>query len=107
MAYKKGQSGNLKGRPKRPEIEELRKALDQVQKKKGGRPTKYKLEFVQQAKKLCLLGATDEDLAVFFGVAATTIENWKKKYKGFLQSLKEAKNEVLRLPKKERAGATL
>lgn len=58
------------------------------------RPTKYKPEFNDQAKKLCLLGATDDDLANFFGVTDTTIKTWKKKHKGFLASLKEAKIEA-------------
>ncbi len=33
----KGQSGNPKGRPKRPELEELRKALDEAKKKHGNK----------------------------------------------------------------------
>ena len=35
MPFKKGQSGNPKGRPVRPEIQELRNALEQVKKEKG------------------------------------------------------------------------
>jgi hypothetical protein len=31
-----------------------------------GRPTKYKEEYNEQAYKLCLLGATDKELADFF-----------------------------------------
>lgn len=31
-----------------------------------GRPTKYRPEFAEQARKLCLLGATDKELADFF-----------------------------------------
>ena len=30
---------------------------------KGGRPTKYKEEYAEQAYKLCLLGATDKELS--------------------------------------------
>ena len=33
--WKKGESGNPNGRPVRPEVEELRKALSQVKKEKG------------------------------------------------------------------------
>lgn len=33
---------------------------------KGGRPTKYKEEYTDQAYKLCLLGATDKEMADFF-----------------------------------------
>lgn len=58
-----------------------------------GRPTKYKPEYVKQAKKLCLLGATDKDLAVFFEVNEDTINEWKKKQPKFSESLKDAKTE--------------
>jgi len=34
MAWKKGESGNKNGRPKKPEIEELRKAIKAVEIKK-------------------------------------------------------------------------
>lgn len=57
------------------------------------RPTKYKKEFAEQARKLCLLGAIDDDLADFFGVIDKTIDNWKKQHPEFLCSLKKAKVE--------------
>lgn len=57
----------------------------------GGRPTKYKKEFEEQAYKLCLLGATDEEMGDFFGVDERTINRWKKSKKGFCQSLKRGK----------------
>lgn len=55
------------------------------------RPTRYKAEFAEQARKLCLLGATDKDLAEFFEVSEQTINAWKKAHKGFLESLKAGK----------------
>jgi hypothetical protein len=58
------------------------------------RPTKYKAEFAEQAKRLCLLGATDKDLAGFFGVNELTINRWKKAHKEFCKSLKEGKDEA-------------
>lgn len=58
---------------------------------KGGRPTKYKAEFAEQARKLCLLGATDEELADFFEVCEATINNWKAEHIGFLESIKKGK----------------
>jgi hypothetical protein len=52
-----------------------------------GRDTKYKAEFADQARKLCLLGCTDAELADFFGVCERTINNWKERYPAFLQSI--------------------
>lgn len=58
-----------------------------------GRPSKYKPEFCEQAAKLCKLGATDRELADFFGVKEWTINRWKAEYPEFSQSLKLAKEE--------------
>lgn len=56
------------------------------------RPPKYRAEFAEQARKLCLLGATDDDMAGFFGVHVATINRWKKDHKGFCDALKEGKH---------------
>ena len=40
---------------------------------------------------MCLLGATDKQLADCFEVSEQTINNWKKKYKEFNLALKEGK----------------
>lgn len=61
-----------------------------VKSKKNGRPSKFKPEYEEQAYKLCLLGATDEEMADFFGVTEKTINNWKRR-KRFLQSIKRGK----------------
>lgn len=53
----------------------------------AGRPTKYKPEFVEQARKLCELGATDMELADFFEVTVTTLNRWKISYPEFCVSL--------------------
>lgn len=58
----------------------------------GGRPSKYKPEYNEQAYKLCLLGATDKDLANFFDVNEDTIYEWKKEYPEFSESLKKGKD---------------
>ena len=57
----------------------------------GGRPPKYKPEFAEQAKKLCELGATDEEIADFFGVSTRTIYRWKHEDEQFCQALKVGK----------------
>lgn len=57
----------------------------------GGRPTKYKPQYARQAYKLCLLGATDAQLADFFEVNESTINDWKKRQEPFFQALKKGK----------------
>lgn len=55
------------------------------------RPTSYKPEYAEQAEKLCKLGATDKELADFFGVDERTINRWKDTKPEFCQSLKTGK----------------
>jgi len=47
---------------------------------------------VKQAYKLCLLGATDKQLADFFEVNTDTIYAWKKIYPEFSESIKRGKS---------------
>ena len=55
------------------------------------RPTDYRQEYAEQARKLCLLGFTDKQLAAFFGVNESTINRWKDKYPEFCKSIKSGK----------------
>lgn len=57
----------------------------------GGRPSKFKPEFVEQAKKLAALGATDRDAADFFGVTESTLYLWKHTQPEFSEALKVGK----------------
>jgi len=57
----------------------------------GGRPTKFLPEYVEQARKLCMLGATDQEIADFFEVEVRTIYRWKAEHDEFCQSLKAGK----------------
>lgn len=57
----------------------------------AGRPTLYKPEYAEQAKKLCELGATDQELADFFDVTDRTIYRWSAKHGEFCQALKGGK----------------
>ncbi|WP_198174802.1 terminase [Spirosoma arboris] len=57
----------------------------------GGRPTKYEKGYAKQAFHYCLLGATDKDLATFFEVSESTIDNWKRENVEFLGSVKRGK----------------
>jgi hypothetical protein len=57
----------------------------------AGRPSSFKPEFIEQARKLCELGATDEEVAAFFDVSTRTIYRWQSANEGFCQSLKAGK----------------
>lgn len=41
------------------------------------RPTKYKVEYIKVAQKLCELGATDYEIAEALGVTKKTLYSWK------------------------------
>lgn len=57
----------------------------------AGRPSEFKEEFVEQARKLCELGATDDEMADFFGVHRVTLYRWKLEYPEFCNAIKSAK----------------
>lgn len=56
-----------------------------------GRPSKYKPEYAEQGRKLCLLGYTDAELADFFGVNTDTVNEWKVVHPEFSVSLSRGK----------------
>lgn len=58
----------------------------------AGRPSKYKVEYAEQAYKYCLLGADDAKLALLFDVAESTINLWKKEHEEFSESVKKGKD---------------
>lgn len=57
-----------------------------------GRKSAYKEEYNQLAENYGLLGATDKEMADLFGVTERTLNQWKKDYPEFLQSLKKGKS---------------
>jgi len=56
-----------------------------------GRPTKFSEERCEQARKLCLLGLIDKELAEVFGVTEKTLNNWKRAHPEFLQAIARGK----------------
>lgn len=56
-----------------------------------GRPSSFKPEFVEQARKLAELGATDREAAEFFEVAESTLYLWKHTHPEFSEALKVGK----------------
>lgn len=63
-------------------------------KNKGGRPTDFRDNFIEQAYNLALLGATDAQMAKIFDVSEQTFNAWKHKHPKFLEALKEGKEEA-------------
>lgn len=61
---------------------------------KRGRPSAYKSDYVEQARKLCELGAIDVDLADFFEVTIGTIWQWQRRHPEFLSAIKVGKENA-------------
>jgi hypothetical protein len=61
------------------------------EKRGRGRPSLYQPLYAVQAEKLCLLGATDAELADFFDIAESTLNLWKLDHPEFSESLKRGK----------------
>ncbi len=60
--------------------------------KNRGRPTDYRDEYAEQAKKLCmLLGATTEKLGQFFGVSTSTVSKWLVEIPEFSEAVRAGK----------------
>jgi len=57
----------------------------------GGRPTKYSKAHCEKVTKLCLLGATDREIADFFEINVDTFYEWKKKHPEFSEAVREGK----------------
>lgn len=59
-----------------------------MEEKKGGRPTKFKPEYVNIIKAMCELGATVTELADALGVADSTVYLWATKYPELQDAMK-------------------
>jgi hypothetical protein len=59
-----------------------------------GRPTEYREAYINGAQKLARLGATDAEIADFFGVDVRTLYRWKNTHDAFCQALKAGKDEA-------------
>jgi len=65
---------------------------DNTEKKKAGRPSLFKKEYIEQGYQMALLGMTDKDLARIWGVCEQTINVWKVSQPGFLESINKGKD---------------
>ena len=61
------------------------------EKRSVGRPTDYKPEYAEQVYKLCLMGMTDSELSKFFDVAESNLNEWKKQFPEFQESMRRGK----------------
>lgn len=61
----------------------------------GGRPTKYEpASHPERARRLALLGLTDDELAIAFGVSPQTIQNWDDAHPEFLATRARGKADA-------------
>lgn len=58
----------------------------------SGRPSSYDKKYVQIAKKMCELGATDADIIEAIGVARSTFYKWRNEHPEFSDALKVGKS---------------
>jgi hypothetical protein len=61
-------------------------------KRKNGRPTKFDAKMVERIKLLALRGYTDVEMCKILDVSEASLNNWKQKNAGFLESLKDWKS---------------
>ena len=62
--------------------------------KQLGRPSRYCTDLDELVYNYCLLGATNEQLALYFQVSITTLENWINRHRSFFGALKAGKQEA-------------
>lgn len=91
---KKAQEYNVSRVSKEKRKEKKAPSPNKIETDKGGRPSSFNKEYVNQAFNYSLPGATDKDMAVFFGVSEQTLNSWKKKHPEFLESLKKGKEQA-------------
>ncbi len=61
------------------------------EKNKGGRPTKFKEEYIEQAVRLAKIGTTNEKMAEFFQVNESTLYKWMNENETFSKAINESK----------------
>lgn len=69
-------------------------AAKKTEKKKVGRPTKFKPEFYEQVMKYCLLGAKNDELAEHLGISTMTLQNWMVTDEKFVSTIRAGREEA-------------
>ena len=67
---------------------------EEIEKNKGGRPTKFKDSDLKLIRYMYRKGATDLEVCEELGIAEITIHRWKKAHPDFLKELKSWKEEA-------------
>ncbi len=52
-----------------------------------GQPSGYRAEYVDQVRRLCEAGVTDEQIAAYLGVDRKTIHNWQVAHPEFREAI--------------------
>lgn len=60
----------------------------------AGRPSKYKIEYADQAFRYCLLGATNERMAEFFDVDIHTFDRWWRVHEEFRSAITRGREDA-------------
>ncbi len=64
---------------------------EQEEARSVGRPTLYRDEYVEQVRRLALLGLTNDEMAKFFGVGPSTFDRWMATHDEFRCAINESK----------------
>ena len=57
----------------------------------AGRPTKYNPDELDHVTQLCMMGATNEELAKFLNVATSTVSLWIQEHEEFSEAIKNGR----------------
>lgn len=59
-----------------------------------GRPTLYRAEHPDLARRLCQLGGTNDELATFFEVSRSTIDEWLRVHPEFAEAVRKGRDII-------------
>jgi hypothetical protein len=66
-------------------------AGEEPERRSIGRPTLFRDEYVEQVRRLALLGLTNDEMAKFFGVGPSTFDRWMASHDEFRCAINESK----------------